>query len=392
MKKKLTTDFIYTFSALLLSNVVLQLVIYPLVNKYYGADTLGDIVYYTGLIYIISASVGNACSNQRLMSRKLFKTTNGDFNIIVLFASVLIAIVYMLVIYVTDSHHQFDFYYVLYGLTAVCIFFRYYSEVEFRLNLNFKGYLIYYIIVSAGYIFGFILFLLTDLWTLIFICGEGLAVLYVVIKGNIYKIQKPSDNIYKVSKLVVVLSISYILIFIVSQYFKFFLKWYFDSTAVTEYYVASFFGKSLDMVITPISTLIMSYLTKNENELSKKKFKKIVFSLFGIIFVLYFVFIIATPIYTYIFYNDLYNKVFSINFIVNLAQSISASASIISVLVLTKLGTKLHFVIQLTYAIIYVGLTSLLSVFLGVLGFAVGATIAFSYRFIITSFIGIKKI
>ena len=47
MKKRLAGDFVYTFSALLTVNLILQVIIYPLINRFYSAEALGDIVYYS---------------------------------------------------------------------------------------------------------------------------------------------------------------------------------------------------------------------------------------------------------------------------------------------------------------------------------------------------------
>lgn len=391
--KKVVGDFIYTFAALVIMNVVLQIVVYPLINHKYGADFLGNIVSYTGLIYIASASIGNACSNSRLITRKTLKVTNGDFNAIVLVGSLLITVVYIGVFLIGEggaTGHWVDA--VMYGLAASCIFLRYYSEAEFRLNLKFKEYLIYYLIVSAGYLVGYGIFVLTNYWALIFIIGEGSAVLYVVLCGGIYKQEKISEDFKAVLSQVCTLAFSYILIFIASQYYKFFIKQFFGAQEVTRYYVTSFFGKSLDMVITPISTLIMSYLTRSNEKQTGKQFLKIVLLVSVIGVVLYLGFIIATPIYTQIFYSNMLEEVKSINLIVNLAQSISAVASILSVFVLAQLGTKLHFRIQVIYVLCYVGLTSALSMTsLGITGFAIGAAIAFSVRLVVTAVIGYKK-
>lgn len=391
--KKLAGDFLYTFAALVIMNVVLQMVVYPLINRYYGAEYLGDIVYYTGLIYIAAASVGNACANQRLIARKTMHTTNGDFNTIAVTAATLIGIAYMLVMLFSERFTNINWVEIaLYGLSATCIYFRYYSEVDFRLNLNFKGYLIYYLFVSGGYLLGYLLFTLTGYWTLIFICGEGLAVLYVLLRGSIYRSEKRSEDFKPLLNHVCTLALSYILIFIASQYYKFFIKQYFGAYQVTQYYVASFFGKSLDMIITPISTLIMSYLTRSNEKLSAKTFRKIIFLITGIGAVLYVGFIMATPIYTHFFYNNMAEDVNKINLVVNLAQSISAMASILSVFLLSQLGAKIHFRIQVVYVISYVMLTSLLSTTpLGITGFAIGAVCAFSIRFITTALVGYKR-
>ena len=123
-----------------------------------------------------------------------------------------------------------------------------------------------------------------------------------------------------------------------------------------------------------------------------KQFFRIVMIVSGIGVILYFGIIIATPIYAQLFYSNMLEEVKSINLIVNLAQSISAVASILSVFVLAQLGTKIHFRIQIVYVLCYVILTSVLSMtHLGITGFAIGATVAFSVRLVVTAAVGYKK-
>ena len=388
IKKKIAGDFIYTFSALLLVNIVLQIVIYPLINKHYSSSTLGDIVYYSGIIYTISASVGGAISNQKLLLRRKYEKTNGDFNIIVLAVSAIIFVSLLSVSFfsnlgVVDA--------ILYGASGSLVFLRYFAEVEFRLTQYFKGYLYYYILVSIGYLLGFLLYRVTGLWYFIFIVGEAMALIYVLVKGNIFKPEELTGDLKKIIKLVVILTASYLLGAFAVRYYKIFIKLYMGGTAVTVYYVGSFFGKSLDLVITPITTLMVSYLTTKKGEEIKYSLKKMIgiSALVGVI--LYVAFIVATPIYCHILYPNIYSDVMSINYIVNIAQSFSVISSILIVFILVKYGTKSHFAVQLAFVIVYTLASSLLSIRFGLVGFAIGASIGFAFKTLMVLVVAIRK-
>ena len=386
---KVAKDFVYTSSALILINIVLQLLIYPLINNKYGPDFLGNIVSQTGIVYALCASTGGAISNEKLLIRKKYEKTNNDFNIIIFcFCVILFAALF---VYSIISIKVLSSAFLL-SLVGCLVFLRYYSEVQFRLDKNFKGYLLYYIIVSIGYIIGYFLFIVTGIWYLIFIVGESLAVLYVLIKGNIYKLEKSSSHLIEIFKLVIVLAGSYLLGAFAVHYYKIFLNFCIDSTAVTVYYVGSFFGKSLDLVITPITTLIISYLTAASHtkkiDFSSKK-SLLIIGLVGV--VLYVGFVVATPIYSYIFYNNLYAEVWNINFVVNIAQTFSAISSILIVLLLVEFGAKTHFIVQSIYVITYVVFSSLLALKFGIMGFAIGASIGFITKFILIIFVSKKS-
>ena len=128
MKKRLAGDFVYTFSALLTVNLILQVIIYPLINRFYSAEALGDIVYYSGIIYTVSASVGGAISNQKLLLREKYDKTNSDFNTITVGVNIVIFIALFIMSMLSDNSILNA---VLYAVSGCLVFMRYYAEVEF---------------------------------------------------------------------------------------------------------------------------------------------------------------------------------------------------------------------------------------------------------------------
>ena len=65
-------------------NAVLQIVITPLLNRVMGAEQLGGLLYITGLIAIVCPSVGQALNTSRLVVRRNYAVTNGDYDWILL--------------------------------------------------------------------------------------------------------------------------------------------------------------------------------------------------------------------------------------------------------------------------------------------------------------------
>ena len=65
-------------------NGVLQLLIYPLFNRILGSDTLGNLLYIMGLVAILCPSVGQALNTSRLVARREYEVTNGDYNCLLL--------------------------------------------------------------------------------------------------------------------------------------------------------------------------------------------------------------------------------------------------------------------------------------------------------------------
>ena len=71
---------VYDGAVCFFMNAVLQIVITPLLNRMMGAEQLGGLLYITGLVAIICPSIGQALNNSRLVVRRDFDVTNGDYD------------------------------------------------------------------------------------------------------------------------------------------------------------------------------------------------------------------------------------------------------------------------------------------------------------------------
>ena len=140
-KKKIISNTFYTIVSALLMNGVLQLIVNPILNKYMGDEQMGLMLYIMGLVAIVCPTVGQALNTSRLIVRRDYEISNGDYNVLLLiFSSIGIC--------VTMLAAQNTIHTVLDGsITTIIILltiFRYYGDVEYRLNLNYKNYLYYY--------------------------------------------------------------------------------------------------------------------------------------------------------------------------------------------------------------------------------------------------------
>ena len=79
-KKGIAVNTLYTMGGLLWMNAVLQIVVTPLLNRLMGAEQLGNLLYITGLVAIICPSVGQALNTSRLVVRRDYDVTNGDYD------------------------------------------------------------------------------------------------------------------------------------------------------------------------------------------------------------------------------------------------------------------------------------------------------------------------
>ena len=167
-KKGIAINTLYTMGGLLFMNAVLQIVITPLLNRMMGAEQLGGLLYITGLVAIICPSIGQALNNSRLVVRRDFDVTNGDYDWLLLGFGLIGSIVALFMSGKSlESPLMAAGVFLMFMLTV----FRYYGDVEYRLNLNYRRYFIYYFLIGIGYLAGFGIYRLTGQWVLIYLIG-----------------------------------------------------------------------------------------------------------------------------------------------------------------------------------------------------------------------------
>lgn len=153
---------------LIFMNAVLQIVITPLLNRVMGAEQLGGLLYITGLIAIVCPSVGQALNTSRLVVRRNYAVMNGDYDwILLVFGAIGSGVALWM------SRNSLESIPMAIGAFLLFMFtvFRYYGDVEYRLNLNYKRYFIYYLLIGLGYLAGFGVYYVTGQWVWIYLIG-----------------------------------------------------------------------------------------------------------------------------------------------------------------------------------------------------------------------------
>ena len=268
---KIANDMVYTMGANVVMQIILQIILYPTLNKFFGESITGTILYFMGIVYIFPQAIGTALCNTRLISRKTMDTTNGDFSKILISSCVVCGAICFYFGYKEENDLLFS---VLFAVFTAIYAIRMYALVEFRLQNNFKGYFIYHLIVSCGYLIGLGLYFLVHYWLIIFLIGEVFGIVYSLIRGNIFNREKPTGNIKKNLKDYLMLVFSILLRDGVNQYDKVVIFTLVSSNLVVQYNAVSLIGKLLQMLINPVNTLIVTYLSAKNKGFTKSKFRK----------------------------------------------------------------------------------------------------------------------
>lgn len=370
-------------------NGVLQILVYPLLNRIMGSDSLGVLLYITGLVAILCPSVGQALNTSRLVVRRDYAVTNGDYNLLLLLFGGIGSVITVAVAHETIDSVPLVLMSVILFMTTI---FRYYGDVEYRLNLNYKRYFIYYAVLSAGYLAGFGLYFLTKNWFLVFVTGEVAALAYLSLTGTVFHdfFARSKDFIHALQR-GGSLVFSYLITNLTLNIDRLVLAHLIGNLAVTQYYVTSLIGKTLVMFVAPINTIIISYLTRDQKRINRKKF--VAFAGIGVaVSVVFFIAAqIGTPLFVRLFYGDLYESVKPIITIVNISQILGVLSAYLFIVVLTFTEEKWQLILQIVHLVLIVALVLLFTGNGGIMGFANAVLIANTVRVLAVIALGLWK-
>lgn len=367
-KRAIASNTLYTMGGMLVMNGVLQLVIYPLLYRHMGDKELGGLLFIMGLVAIVCPSVGQALNTSRLVVRRTHPVTNGDYDWLLLGFGGLGSLI--AVFLSRGSLESVGMGIGVFLLLLVTVF-RYYGDVEYRLNLNYKRYFIYYCLVSAGYVAGYAAFRLTGWWVLIFLGGEVAAIVYVAVTGQIFRqFLTRSESFPVACQRGFFLMLSYLVTNTTLNMDKLVLKSILGEEAVTHFYVVSLIGKTMVLLVAPINTIVISYLTKRKELLTRSQFGKASLAGGVVSFVFFLASQIGTPLFVWLFYRNLYDTVKNLITVVNLGQILGMYSAYLFILVLTFTDEKWQLWLQAAHFVILAVVSVTGTKVYGIQGFA----------------------
>lgn len=388
-QKKIVSNTAYTIGGALLMNGVLQILIYPLLNRMMGSDQLGELLYLMGLVAILCPSVGQALNTSRLVVRRDYEVKNGDYNFLLLLFGGIGTVITLVVAKKSMVSLPVILWTAILLMTTI---FRYYGDVEYRLNLNYKRYFIYYCVLTVGYVAGFGIYFLTENWFWVFVTGEVASLIYLGITGSVFHgFWKTSPFLGEAFRRGVFLVFSYLITNLTLNIDRLVLEHLIGHLAVTQYYVTSLIGKTLVLLVAPVNTIIISYLTRKKERMDRKQF--LIFTgIGGAVSLAFFVGAqIGTPIFVKLFYGDLYESVRGMVTVVNLSQILGVFSAYLFIVVLTFTEEKWQFILQVVHLVVITALVLIFTQKRGIMGFAVSVLIANGIRVAAVILLGVWK-
>ena len=348
--KKVASDLIWSIAALAFMNGMIQIVIYPQLNRMLGTDGYGDMLYLMSVATIFGAGIGCAVNNARMLHQLENTAGNADY----LFSILSYFAIACVVSYFFVRKYLAIWQLPLFALLMLLIILRYYSDVEYRLRLNYKRYFVYYAILSLGYLVGLLLGKAFGSWMAVFLLGEFLCVLFCTLTGKIYRPFAYNHKFLQVEYQTAHLMLSYLLYNAVIQLDRVMLRTVMDSSAVTVYYVASLLGKIIALLVGPLNSIIISYLTRMRTKITTRTAMLLTGGtvLCGAVF--YLVLLVASPIVIKWLYPDIYAEVMQITAMANLGQIACFIGSLELTILLTVAPGYWQLAIQGGYAAMFV--------------------------------------
>ena len=389
--KKLSKDFFYTFGATAVINAVQHIFVFPWINKVSGSETTGRILACLSIVYIFSMTLGLGMNNTRLVEDRKNTGTNGDYLCIMGIGSVFLIIVAILAKrFGFDPQVNLAWFAVLLILSMI----RTYGEFDFRKTLQFSQFFIYFVLISIGYAVGVLIYRKTNNWTHIFILGESLAVIMLFARKIVFAPALPSDKFFYLIRAVVLLALSTMMVQLVISGDRLILKYFLGDRAVTVYSSLSLAAKTANMVIFPLGTLLLSYLTAKSIPSTKEWFYKVSGGWIGFCLCALIGTLIVAPIYVKIFYSNLYNDITGLNIVVNLGLALAMIGFLYRIYLIALSNATVVFLFELTFAVIHLTAAIFLTKEYGMLGYAWAIIIGRGFRMItgaILSYIYLNK-
>ncbi len=384
MFKGVTKDLIYSMLGLVVMHGVIQFILYPTLNGGMGQERFGTVLTLISLISIMSATFGTAANYSRMVSVQRGRKVKGDYNIFLAGVLCLAVPVSLMGCYWLGEGNAWH--YVGYFLLMAVTILRYYSDVEFRLNINYKHFFLYYLLISLGYLVGTLFFKTGGCWAIAMLLGEGLAVLFVVVKGHIFKggLFLKSCDFNLNLKSFMVLSGTEIIATLVLNSDRLMLKGLVGSGAVTTFYVATLIGKTMALVTVPFNGVLIGHLNRYKGSIKGNIMIKLAAAGVALSLLLGLVCTGVSDIFVKVMYPDVYDAAREYFFIANVGQILYFISSALTVVLLRFTEEKYQLYINMAYLVVFLAIAVPMTLALGVSGMA--------WALIIVNFIRIMSV
>lgn len=357
--RKIYRDFILGLAAYVVTMGMLQVIIYPSLSRNFSADEYGTILVVMGVANMLIAIAGGSLNNTRLLVQADYEERGleGDFLPVLFTLELIMAVIFM-------GYLAWMGKYSIVTNTCMWLFvltgiLEQYGVVIFRIHINYWKYLVFCAIMAIGNGVGLSVFLISrdkGIWPIVFLLGEAAGAAYLFFTP-IFREELCFTTLFsETAKKEIVLLVTTISINMLTYLDRWFLYPLLGGEAVSTYTVASFFGKSLGVLLVPISGVLLSYYSKKEYRMDRRTFASANVWIFGLCGAFMMICYIFSAWITGLFYPTLIGLAAPFLMIANAAAVVNTAAVIIQPIILTHASTYWQLFMQAVYLLTYLGL------------------------------------
>ena len=240
---------------------------------------------------------------------------------------------------------------ILTGMSIV----KAYCLVAFRLHFNSKKLLLVNLLTALGYVVGMGVAFASGFWPFVFILGEAFALACFARCSNVFSEPYGKTRLFGSSLRTYVSLIASNLITYSSVYVLYRLLLYpaLGPSAVSTYYVATFFGKTFSFFSSPISSIMLSYMSDGVVKITVRRYHLVNLFILAVGLFMYAIAFFIGPLFAMILYPTLYDQALSLMPLGNAASIFAVVNSFNMVVVLKVAPPRLQVVSSLFRLVLY---------------------------------------
>lgn len=348
-------DFIYNILATFLSTGTMQLIVLPQLARRLSVSDYGVMLTATGFMNVLIAAFGNNLCNSRLRQngKYIANKYSGDYQIMLAITSVFSIIgISVFNIYLKADLIRLVFPLALITLTGI---WKAYYLVTYRLSINYKKNLIANVFSCIGYCFGGFILVHYFKWPWVFLPANALTLLYIYFSSNIIREPFRRTILFGDSaKVTTALLIGGLIGNITTYLDRFIIYPILGSESVSTYATAAWFSKSILILMAPITSVLLSYITVGRLKLNRKKYNLICLFLLAGVFLCWGGAIVLAPIITGWMYPTLINQAKPYIVIVSLSITMGIMGNFLAVMVFAYAPVIWQTIIPIIKVLIYI--------------------------------------
>lgn len=353
--KKASTDFALTIGATVVLVGTLQLLVYPFLAWKLDGDRYGLFLVAIGIVNALEPSFGSTLCNTRIIRNERYEKAGigpGDFKYLLSISAPVLAVATAIVCWQLLSMDLLMALAV--GILTGMSIVKAYCLVAFRLHFNSKKLLLVNLLTALGYVVGMGVAFASGFWPFVFILGEAFALACFVRCSNVFSEPYGKTRLFGSSLRTYVSLIASNLITYSSVYVDRLLLYpALGPSAVSTYYVATFFGKTFSFFSSPISSIMLSYMSDGVVKITVRRYHLVNLFILAVGLFMYAIAFFIGPLFAMILYPTLYDQALSLMPLGNAASIFAVVNSFNMVVVLKVAPPRLQVVSSLFRLVLY---------------------------------------